>query len=186
MKKRTHILVFVSVMMILSAVVINGCKKDNTDPQSDIELGANYEGGIIFYIDGTGNHGLIAASADLSRMTPWWNGSFILTGAISATNGSQNTTAIISAQGNTGTYAAKICRDYRGGGKSDWFLPSKDQLNTLYSKKEMVGGFASEIYWSSTEADLGSAWVQYFLDGEQWLDNTSDGATVGTRAIRAF
>lgn len=175
--------------MALVLLLAAGCSKDDdkdTGTPVEIKLGATFEGGIIFYIDGTGQHGLIAAPSDLSKSTPWFNGNFLLTGASSTTDGSANTTAIINAQGSVGSYAAKLCRDHRGGGHNDWFLPSKDQLNILYTQKTLVGGFSNDIYWTSTEYDAGSAWVQYFLDGTQQLDNTSDGATVGTRAIRSF
>lgn len=165
-------------------LVTSSCQEDNTPHL--IELGETHQGGIIFYIDGTGKHGLISSPDDLSRSTSWWNGTFVATGATSTTNGLSNTTIIVTAQGNTESYAAKLCKDYRGGGRDDWYLPSKDELNTLYNQKVLVGGFANEIYWSSTEIELGSAWVQYFLDGSQFSDNTSDGATVGTRAIHAF
>ena len=177
---------FMKTTAVILLLITSSCHEDDKVTPVELELGANYQGGIIFYIDLTGEHGLIAATSDQSRSTSWWNGSFIVTGATSDINGSSNTTAIINAHGNSGSYAAKLCRDYRGGGKNDWFLPSKDQLNILYSQKSLFGGFADEIYWSSTEYELGSAWVQYFLDGSQGLDNTSDGATVGTRAIRAF
>jgi hypothetical protein len=179
-------LLSVAAMILMAA----GCGKDDKEndqpPEQPPKLGDTYQGGIVFYIDNTGKHGLIAAATDLSKSASWWNGSFIATSANSAADGSANTTKIITAQGNTGSYAAKLCRDYRGGSYSDWFLPSKDQLNMLYSQKTLIGGFTDDIYWSSTEFDVGEAWVQYFLDGTQHLDNTSDGATVGTRAIRAF
>jgi len=165
-----------------------GCKKDSNDdvPAAVLKPGQDYQGGIIFSIDPGGEHGLIAASEDQSINAPWWNGSFISTGANSATNGSSNTTLIINAQGTTGAYAAKICRDYSGGQYTDWFLPSKDQLNMQYIQKTMIGGFSGDLYWSSTEFETGSAWVQMFQDGHQHVDNTSDGANVHTRAIRAF
>lgn len=174
----------------ISIFISVGCSKSDSPatpaPQVTLKLGDSYQGGIIFYLDATGKHGLIAATTDQSRLTPWWNGSFVATGATSTTDGASNTTKIIQAQGNTVSFAAKICRDYRGGGYPDWFLPSKDQLNTLYTQKNIVGGFGDEIYWTSTEISTGEAWVQYFKDGQQWADNTSDGATVGTRAIRPF
>jgi hypothetical protein len=190
MKKLTFYLF--SVILAASVFIsLWSCSKDDKPsppvvPPSNLKLGDSYQGGIIFYLDASGQHGLIAATADQSRLTSWWNGSFVSTGASSTTDGAGNTTKIIQAQGNSGNYAAKICRDYKGGGYTDWFLPSKDQLNTLYTQKNLVGGFGDEIYWSSTEFSTGEAWVQYFQNGLQHLDNTSDGATVGTRAIRAF
>jgi exo-beta-1,3-glucanase (GH17 family) len=148
-------------------------------------IGQNYGGGIIFHIDGSGQHGLIAASDDELSSMPWSNGSFVATGATSATNGSANTTQIINAQGNTGSYAAKACRDYTGGGFTDWFLPAKDQLHILYGQRNVVGGFNnSAFYWSSTEiADILSAF-EYFANGGQYLDYKSNSNHV--RAIRAF
>lgn len=151
-----------------------------------IEIGSNYQGGIIFFIDETGQHGLIAAKEDQSITDPWWNHEFLITGAVSLSDGKGNTKLIIQTQGNTGLYAAKLCSDYESEGYKDWFLPSKDQLNILYQNKHLMEGFAEELYWSSTEYEIGSAWVQNFTTGEQHLDNTSDAANVHTRAIREF
>ncbi|HEV8506022.1 MAG TPA: hypothetical protein VGQ53_11500 [Chitinophagaceae bacterium] len=78
------------------------------------------------------------------------------------------------------------CDDYARGGFTEWFLPSKDQLDKLYGNKIFVGGFTNAMYWSSTEYDAGEAWIQDFSDGQQYIDNTSDGAQVHTRAIRRF
>jgi hypothetical protein len=190
MKKR---ITWLPCLLLTGFVILisQGCSKSDSDtPVPDIpatlKLGDSFQGGIVFYIDATRKHGLIAATADQSRLTSWWNGTFVTTGATSTTDGAANTTKIIQVQGNSANYAAKLCRDYNGGGYKDWFLPAKDQLNVLYQQKNLVGGFVDEIYWSSTEISYGEAWVQYFLDGQQWVDNTSDGATVGTRAIRAF
>jgi len=183
MKNNRFIYAFYLIGSIL--LVISGCKDDNQVPV-ELKIGISYQGGIIFNIDAAGEHGLIAAPSDQSVTDPWWNGSFVTTGATSASNGSANTTAIINAQGNSGNYAARNCGNYRGGGFSDWFLPSKDQLNILFNQKTVVKNFTNQIYWSSTEYNLGSAWVQDFETGEQHLDNISDRANVHTRAIRAF
>jgi hypothetical protein len=174
-----------TLFLIVLILLTYSCKKDDTVPV-ELKIGLSYQGGIIFNLDASGEHGLIAAPVDQSSTDPWWNGSFVTTGATSMTNGSSNTTKIINAQGNSGNYAARNCMNYRGGGYSDWFLPSKDQLNILYGKKAVVGNFTNQIYWSSTEHDLGYSWVQDFETGEQHLDNISDGANVHTRAIRAY
>lgn len=181
-----------SALIVLTFLLsLGSCGEDDgmvEDPGAveKIELGSEYQGGIIFYIDGTGQHGLVAARTDQSTSDPWYNGDFVTTNALSSTDGKANTEHIVKAQGNTGTYAAKICRDYKGGGYDGWFLPSKDQLNLLYQNRHLLDNFAEEIYWSSTEYDIGSAWVQDFTNGDQYLDNTSDRANVHTRAIREF
>lgn len=162
------------------------CKKDEGETEKLLSIGMSYQGGIIFYIDSSLKHGLIAANSDQSITASWWNGSFVETMATSTIDGASNTSLIIQKQGNSGSYAAKLCRDYKGGGYNDWFLPSKDQLNDLYFKKTIVGGFSNQIYWSSSEYGLGTAWVQDFETGQQHLDNVSDGANVHTRAIRSF
>ena len=46
-----------------------------------LSIGDSYQGGIIAYIDGTGQHGLIAAPSDQSIEIVWYNGSYTVTGA---------------------------------------------------------------------------------------------------------
>ena len=50
---------------------------------------------------------------------------------------------------------------------SGWHLPTKTELKVLYEQKNMVGGFAKDDYWSSTELDSNSAWIQGFVEGVQ-------------------
>ncbi len=158
-----------------------------------ISIGLSYGGGIIFYVDNTGQHGLIAATGDQGNAIPWAPGNLFATAtnAQSTTDGSANTTKIISVYGNSGLYAAKLCRDYRGGNFTDWFLPSNNQLNTLYAQKDAVGGFpahqfiTSFDYWTSTEYDYFRAWDQDFnYDVTYYTDQKNQLNYV--RAIRTF
>jgi surface protein len=148
-------------------------------------IGQSYQGGIITYIDSTGQHGLIAATADQSSGIQWYNGSFGATGATGTAIGTglTNTNAIIAAQGS-GSYAASIARDYNGGGYTDWSLPSKDELNQLYVNRAAIGGFDYEYYWSSTEYDIQYAWLQDFGNGGQ--DVTDKASAANVRAVRTF
>ena len=77
---------------------------------------------------------------------------------------------------------AKIACETLGVG---WRLPTKDELDFLYLSKDKIGGFASYIYWSSTEYDVsGFAWNQEFNFGLQGYYNKNSARYV--RAIRAF
>ena len=68
---------------------------------------------------------------------------------------------------------------------TDWFLPSKDELNELYLQKNVVGGFLSGHYWSSSETtNAAIATAQYFVNGNQL--NLRKDNTYRVRAIRAF
>jgi len=157
----------------------------------DLVIGDTYAGGIIFYLDGTGG-GKVCATADLSSGIQWTTPSYQSTtvpgGATSTTDGLANSNAIVAQAGAGSTYAAGLCRAYSAtgdGGLNDWYLPSKDELNKLYLNKTVIGGFANNFYWSSTEDDYNDAWLQYFFyTGYQNGSGKYDICCV--RAVRAF
>jgi Protein of unknown function (DUF1566) len=148
------------------------------------QIGQSYGGGIIFYLDNTQEHGLIAAASNLA--TAEWGPSNFVTNArgIAIGTGQSNTTTITAAQG-TGNYGAKICDELTLNGYSDWFLPSRDELNELYLQKAKVGGFTNDFYWSSTENDEERVWGQLFSNGSQSSDLAKSNQLV-IRPIRAF
>lgn len=160
-----------------------------------VAIGDSYGGGIVAYILQSGDdgydlnvqHGLIAAAVDQSDGTAWSNidNTEIGTTAqgIVIGTGQANTDAIIGQAGHTAS-AAKLCKDYAGGGMTDWFLPSKDELNQLYAQKAVVSGFADDYYWSSSEDDDNSARGQSFSSGGQG-DYPKD-YDFRVRAVRAF
>ena len=67
---------------------------------------------------------------------------------------------------------------------TDWFLPSKAELNQLYLHKNKVPGLAATNYWSSTEFDKNTANDQEFGGGFKFNDDKS--FTIHVRAVRAF
>jgi hypothetical protein len=114
--------------------------------------------------------------------------------------GKVNTRIITLALGG-GKYAAKYAEDLECNGRDDWFLPSKDELDTAYnrlaqnrvgSKDTPIGGFNKGYYWTSTDYNDKTAWSQYFMDGQQFdRVQTMDGnikppTPFRVRAIRAF
>jgi hypothetical protein len=102
--------------------------------------------------------------------------------------GYANTLAIVgqSGGGNTAARAGTISRAYGGPNNlTDWFLPSKDELNQLYLARTTVGGFVAGIYWSSSEYNAGYAWTQSFDAGTQAFDAAKSIANY-VRPVRAF
>ena len=69
--------------------------------------------------------------------------------------------------------AISACNGLSYGGYSDWFLPSKYELNAMYQKKTAIGGFSLACYWSSTESSSNYAWNQGFSYGTQYDDGKS-------------
>ncbi|NDD72178.1 MAG: DUF1566 domain-containing protein [Actinobacteria bacterium] len=116
--------------------------------------------------------------------------------------GKVNTRVITLALGaGTKPYAAKFAEDSTCGGKDDWFLPSKDELDIAFNRLAQnrvagndtpVGGFNKGYYWTSTDYNNSTAWTQYFIDGQQFdrvqtLDGNKNPPTpFRVRPIRAF
>jgi hypothetical protein len=166
---------------------------EKTTAPATLSIGQTYQGGIIFYLDDSKQHGLIAAPTDQSSNIQWYNGSFTSTNVTNTAigTGSANTAAIVASQG-AGTYAASICDNLVIGTYSNWYLPSKDELALMYSNigpgaaapLTNVGGFGFSAYWSSSEYDSTLAWIHYFNIGFQYSYDKSD--TFSVRAIRSF
>ncbi|MFY9310771.1 MAG: DUF1566 domain-containing protein [Bacteroidia bacterium] len=179
--KKTILFIF-----ILSFFSFYSCKKEkNSISESEIALGKKYGGGIIFYLDGSGQHGLVAAETNQSSAIRWYNGAYIVTGSTenAVGTGRETTLNIIDMQG-AGAYAANLCEELALNGYNDWFLPSKNELNLLYQQRNIIGGFSEGYYWCATEYDSLHAWNQYFPYGPQYYADKADSACV--RAIRAF
>ena len=164
--------------------------QNSTQQGQTFTIGQHYGGGIIFYIDSTNKHGLIADTGDLAR-AEWWNPLNATHAKTGATHteigwGLRNTKKIFSTEGDSGLYAARECLMSTRGGYTDWFLPTKDELTELYLQKDVVGGFTTAThghYWSSSRQHK-YAWKEDFDDGDFYLGY--QGGTVRVRAVRAF
>jgi hypothetical protein len=156
-------------------------------------------GGIVFYITNGGLNGLEAAPVDQSIPdapgVAWGCNETLIAGAdgTAVGSGAQNTVDILAGCLDT-PIAAEIANGYTLNGFSDWFLPSRDELNELYLQKDIVGGFSEvcpdfgcSIYWSSSE-------LLSLLDDNAHAVDFSDGVNygfikdqlLGVRAVRSF
>jgi len=158
-------------------------------------MGTDGEDGVVFYVDQTGQHGLICSKTDIDGGSgvAWSNIDNVEIGATAKSefNGVSNTTAIIGQSGHTNS-AAQLCVDYTTGGTSagDWYLPSIDELSHIYHAKYEINkalntnSFVLTYYWSSTESNSSSAWYYNFYGGSS--GSTAKCSTDRVRAVRAF
>jgi hypothetical protein len=107
------------------------------------------QGGKVYYVDASGEHGLEAKAADEINSLSWSD-------------------------------AVTAASAYGAG----WHLPTKTELKVLYEHRNVVGGFAKDDYWSCTELDSNSAWIQGFVNGDQ--DRYNKYSKLSVRAVRAF
>lgn len=113
--------------------------------------------------------------------------------------GRYNTTLIMQTENDPRRSAAVAAGQYRGGGYSDWGLPSTRELNELcrYANNQSGGdarfcetsgvvhsGFERDFYWGSYQPEAGLAWYQNFNSGGQSSVHVRNQLRV--RPVRAF
>ena len=189
MKTRLHLITVVALCCSLS-----GCH----NPWMEKVLVALYRigdtgpgGGIVFYrsakgftMTDTGETCYFLEAAPVDLVTYAWASSAYTNTDIPGTgtsigSGRQNTARILSA--DSAAPAAYACKNYTGGGKTDWFLPSFYELNELCKQNAVVGGYYT--YWSSSQYDSTNAWTMTFY---LYPSAYSKGSYYNVRAIRAF
>jgi hypothetical protein len=160
------------LFIFLSFILLASCEKATNTPQ--LAIGDFHAGGVIFYLDGNGR-GLVAAIEDQGRAewdckdlyVPRKRGGFLQPRPEDKTwdswsmefSGIQNTDRLL-AMSDKRPIAASLARDYRGGGYSDWHLPSNEAMSRICANKDLINSTAvkhgghnftyNQLYWSST------------------------------------
>ena len=151
------------------------------------------KGGVIYhrYLTGTTQNYLVVDTQDLGQPV-WSNIDNVASGASSSWDGQSNTNTITTQPGAS-SGAAFLCAASINNSKDDWYLPSIQELNKLWSNMlevsqgiETAGGsqLAFDAYWSSSEGIADSAWLFYFNDG--YASATNKANTTYVRAVRKF
>ena len=180
---------------------------------TSVQLGDFAFGGIVFYVDETGENGLVCAPSNLNGVEEGWNGFQWMDITVSGNQyvqlnastsnlvgtGASNSSIIISSQG-IGADAASMCSLLDLNGYDDWFLPSLNELWEINLNSELISNIALEnggdqfdfgFYWSSSEVNSSDAWAINFVnleDAPQGSFELNRGKMNGylVRPIRAF
>ena len=115
-------------------------------------------GGIIAYINGggtTGTSGFVVDPNSLNNAI-WGCSGLLIPGTSQAIGtGYQNTQAILTNCA-TRPIAASIASQWTGGGYTDWYLPSVDELYQVWYYSSIhygpITGLQPYIYWSSSDS----------------------------------
>ena len=160
-------------------------------------------GGVVFWVDETGKHGLVCAK-DNQTAVAWFAGTFGNTYARGSGvyAGRSNNSIIISAQvainkDDDNNHAARLCNELSIEENNitygDWYLPSKFELNLMYQNKDIINttsganngdAFINDVYWSSTENTISRAWIVNFNTGQE--TDVLKNVVNNVRAVRAF
>jgi tetratricopeptide (TPR) repeat protein len=181
-----------------------------------IKIGSTYGGGIVFYIDKTGKHGLVCAEENFGK-AEWGDFSDKKIGAsgdgVADGSGMRNTKIIVekaswsempfllwllfllhpwlksiwTPRKKPIPTAARLCLESNHNGFTDWYLPTYCELTLMYDnlKKNKIGKFNSDTYWSSTELMNSEAFNLRFDNGRQDI-MSGKGWHYYVRAVRAF
>jgi hypothetical protein len=180
---------------LASPYIINA----STGTSSSHYVGELYGGGVVFWVDQTGQHGLIVSMIEPGTGMQWSN----VTTTSANTNdwdGLSNSNKIVGQSGHSNS-AAKVCLDYTNadygtGIYSDWYLPSITELNHLWINSYQVqkalesDGNPATIkilrvsHWSSTEQNPSQSYYFDISLGYSWPNGKNN--TVSFRAVRAF
>ena len=156
------------------------------------QIGDFAYGGVVFYIDGTGEHGLVVTIEDTATQTVWGCSGQTIGGTSDAIgSGKNNTLRIVSNCSEPGSAAAK-CQNLTLNNYDDWYLPSINELMRVYSNQSAInstaiangGSIISGTYWSSTELNHTFAFPVNMATGNNgYLGKIGQ---LMVRAIRAF
>ena len=98
-------------------------------------------GGYVFWVSADGKHGLVSETQDQGLAT-WYFAKDVISDPLNHSVDGQK---------------------FR-----DWRMPTKHELNEMYSVSSAIGSFGTKTYWSSIRSGTTTAWRQNFMSGLQF------------------
>jgi hypothetical protein len=149
-------------------------------------IGSVYAGGIILDLDSSGESGIVCAAADLGLYAWGCPGSLVPGTSTSLGSGSANTDSIVLSCA-TRPIAASVSSGLVANEYTDWYLPSRDEMQLIYNRLHLQGrgGFGSGWYWTSSQSSSSTAWALNFGTGA--LSGSASKSLSGmVRPVRTF
>ena len=137
--------------------------------------GAGPSGGVVVQVDSDGLHGLEAVNTSLMSAKFGCLGTSIAGAQNTGIgSGAANTLAIVNncAEANI---AAKVANDFEYNGFSDWYLPTKDELNLIRLQRDQLK--IDGQFMTSTESSVINFWQQDMSDGTQFSTSDKDSSS---------
>jgi hypothetical protein len=156
-------------------------------------IGAEKQGGVVFYVDEVNEIGYVVAKENSSTDVEWGCMGTTLTGASGTAIGTglQNTLDIVAECSET-PIAASLTAEYEADGFTDWYLPSKDLLVPLNNERATLNSLGipdftaiGVLYWSSSQRSNDEAWARNFSTETSYIVD-KDTSYWGARAVRHF
>jgi hypothetical protein len=146
-------------------------------------VGQAAQGGKVFWIDETGQHGLVVSNANQSLAIPWYNGSTNTKAIREGIYGGEINTEIIIQSIGYGNFAASLAAQFSDGspGFGDWYLPSKNELKLLFDNQAALGITLTGNYWSSTELS-----VSHGISADNAFQVNFDAGGAATSVLKSF
>jgi hypothetical protein len=190
-------------LLWLCCTLLLGCTKGSEKKEPEplkpkASVGDKFEGGYVWYVDSTGQHGLIVADNDLPKRLRWQTCAFDIAGTGLAFGTGKSNTAIVanairtSPCFSTELTAAVACDELDYAGYSDWFLPSLDEMRAfrqfLNTHGAMTASYtlAIDLYWTSTQVKYDEAAFVPGTNSAASFDNEDKTTYFAVRPMRAF
>ena len=159
-----------AIFSLIIGISLLNTTQGQTDTKPTFSIGDHYGGGIIFSLDETKQHGLIAAPNDQTHRAYWGKSGW--SNANYMNEGDLNAVKIYAFRkanpwtfwdvSQKGKQASRICDTLNLAGFDDWYLPAINELREMYEKQMGIGNFIAGDYCSSTESSQNDCWNVHF------------------------